>query len=105
MDTIDNRYTYLNHTHIHTYNSRYISQGIAEASQVFFRDAHVLPTYIVMWNYCRRDQKQAHRCLIAVYLGINAINPLVAFYNIHGRKREVLFFYLVPDITRDFNTT
>jgi hypothetical protein len=27
--------------------------------------------------------------------------PLVAFYDIHGRKREVLFFYFVPDTTRD----
>jgi hypothetical protein len=30
-----------------------------------------------------------------------AINPLVAFYGIHGGKREVLFFYFVPDVTRD----
>jgi hypothetical protein len=30
-----------------------------------------------------------------------AINPLVAFYDIHGGKREVLFFYFVPDTTRD----
>jgi hypothetical protein len=34
--------------------------------------------------------------------GVSAINPLVAFYDIHGGKREVLFFYLVPDTTRDF---
>jgi hypothetical protein len=27
--------------------------------------------------------------------GVSAINPLVAFYDIHGRKREVLFFYFV----------
>jgi hypothetical protein len=33
--------------------------------------------------------------------GVSAINPLVAFYDIHGGKREVLFFYLVPDTTRD----
>jgi hypothetical protein len=39
--------------------------------------------------------------------GVNAVNPLVAFYDIHGRKREVLFFYLsrtpheaVPDTTQ-----
>jgi hypothetical protein len=32
--------------------------------------------------------------------GVNAINPL-AFYDIHGKKREVLFFYFVPDTTRD----
>jgi hypothetical protein len=34
--------------------------------------------------------------------GVSAINPLVAFYDIHGGKREVLFFYFVPDITRDY---
>jgi hypothetical protein len=33
--------------------------------------------------------------------GVSAINPLVAFYDIHGGKREVLLFYFVPDTTRD----
>jgi hypothetical protein len=33
--------------------------------------------------------------------GVSAMNPLVAFYDIHGGKREVLFFYFVPDTTRD----
>jgi hypothetical protein len=33
--------------------------------------------------------------------GVSAINPLVAFNDIHGGKREVLFFYFVPDTTRD----
>jgi hypothetical protein len=33
--------------------------------------------------------------------GVSAINPLVAFYDIHGGKREKLFFYFVPDTTRD----
>jgi hypothetical protein len=33
--------------------------------------------------------------------GVSAINPLVAFYDIHGGEREVLFFYFVPDTTRD----
>jgi hypothetical protein len=32
---------------------------------------------------------------------VSAINPLVAFYDIYGEKREVLFFYFVPDTTRD----
>jgi hypothetical protein len=31
--------------------------------------------------------------------GVSAINALVAFYDIHGGKREVLFFYFVPDET------
>jgi hypothetical protein len=34
--------------------------------------------------------------------GVSTINPLVAFYDIHGKKREVLFFYFVLDTTRDF---
>jgi hypothetical protein len=33
--------------------------------------------------------------------GVSAINPLVAFCDIHGGKREVLFFYFVTDTTRD----
>jgi hypothetical protein len=33
--------------------------------------------------------------------GVSAINPFVAFYDIHRGKREVLFFYFVPDTTRD----
>jgi hypothetical protein len=32
--------------------------------------------------------------------GVSAINPLVALYDIHGGKREVLFFYFVLDTTR-----
>jgi hypothetical protein len=35
--------------------------------------------------------------------GVSTVNPLVAFYNIHGRKREVLFFYFVPDTTPQIN--
>jgi hypothetical protein len=35
--------------------------------------------------------------------GVSALNPLVAFYDIHGGKREVLFFYFVPDTTRDYH--
>jgi hypothetical protein len=37
--------------------------------------------------------------------GVSAINPLVAFYDIHGGMREVLFFYFVPDTTRDMLKT
>jgi hypothetical protein len=32
--------------------------------------------------------------LLQYILGVSAIDPLVAFYDIHGGKREVLFFYL-----------
>jgi hypothetical protein len=33
--------------------------------------------------------------------GVSAINPLVAFYDINGGKREVMRSYFVPDTTRD----
>jgi hypothetical protein len=33
---------------------------------------------------------------------VSVFNPLVAFYDIHGGKREVLFFHFVPDTTQDF---
>jgi hypothetical protein len=39
--------------------------------------------------------------LLQTISGVSAINPLVAFNDIHGGKREVLFFYFVPDTTRD----
>jgi hypothetical protein len=32
---------------------------------------------------------------------VNAVNPLVAFYDIHGRKEEVIFFCSLPDTTGD----
>jgi hypothetical protein len=38
--------------------------------------------------------------LLQSILGVSAINLLVAFYDIHGGKREVLFLYFVTD-TRD----
>jgi hypothetical protein len=34
--------------------------------------------------------------------GVSAINPSMAFYDIHGRKGEVLFFYFVPVTTREY---
>jgi hypothetical protein len=36
--------------------------------------------------------------------GGNVVNPLVAFYDIHGRKREVLFYSSVPDTTHTGNS-
>jgi hypothetical protein len=35
--------------------------------------------------------------------GVSAINSLVAFYDIHEVKREVIFFHFIPDTTRDFD--
>jgi hypothetical protein len=35
--------------------------------------------------------------------GVSAINLLVTFYDIHGEKSQVIFFYFVPNTTRDNN--
>jgi hypothetical protein len=40
---------YLLHTYIHTYHSRFIPEGVAEASQIFLRHAHVIP--IIYYYY------------------------------------------------------
>jgi hypothetical protein len=32
---------------------------------------------------------------------VSDINPLVAFYNIHGGTRDVLFYYFIQDTTQD----
>jgi hypothetical protein len=39
--------------------------------------------------------------LLQSITGGDAVNLLVTFYDIHGRKREVLLFYFVPATTRD----
>jgi hypothetical protein len=81
-------------TYIHTYQSRFIPEGVAELSLIFPQDTHVLPKLVSYEERSRRDRWS----LIAVWSqsisGVNAINPLATFYDIHGRKREVLFFYL-----------
>jgi hypothetical protein len=35
---------------------------------------------------------------------VSGINPLATFYDIHGGKREMLFFYFVPDTTTKQST-
>jgi hypothetical protein len=37
---------YFNYIYIHTYHARFIPEGFAEASQIFLRDAHVLPKLV-----------------------------------------------------------
>jgi hypothetical protein len=39
-----------NVTYIHACHSHFIPKGVAEASQIFLRDAHVLPFYLAMRN-------------------------------------------------------
>jgi hypothetical protein len=62
---------------------------------------HVLPKLVTYVKHCRQTGKP-FAALLQSISGVSAINPLVAFY--HGGKREVLFFYSVPDTTRDRTT-
>jgi hypothetical protein len=89
--------------YIHTYHSRFIPEGVAEVSQIFLRDTHVVPKLVSYEEHCRRTGGKPIAVLLQTISGVSGINPLVAFYDIHGGKREVLFFYFVPDTTtRDF---
>jgi hypothetical protein len=48
--------TYLpNRLYIHTYHSRFISEGVAEGSQILLQDAHVLPKLLSYEEYNSRD--------------------------------------------------
>jgi hypothetical protein len=42
--------------YIHTYHSRFIPEGVAELSQIFLRDTHVLPKLVSYEEHCRRDR-------------------------------------------------
>jgi hypothetical protein len=90
-------------THIHAYiplrpYPRRGSRGIS--------DIPLRPTFYQNKLAMRNTADVTGGKPIAVFLqsisgGVSFINPLVAFYDIHGGKREVLFFYFVPDTTRD----
>jgi hypothetical protein len=42
--------------YIHTYHSRFIPEGVAEVSQIFLRDTHVLPKLVSYEEHCRGDR-------------------------------------------------
>jgi hypothetical protein len=83
------------------YHSRFISKRVSERSQIFLRD-----TLFYQNNLARRNTADVTggKPIIVIsqsISGVSADNLLVAFYDIHGRKREVLFFCSVPNTTQD----
>jgi hypothetical protein len=54
-----------------------------------------------MWNTVDVTGGRLIAVLLQSISGVSAINPLVVFYDIHGGKRKVLFFYFVPDTFGD----
>jgi hypothetical protein len=85
--------------YINTFHSRFIPEGAAEASQIFFY--YSLQNYLAMRDTADVTGGKPIAVWSQSILGVSAINPLDAFYDIHRRKGEVLFFYFVPDTTRD----
>jgi hypothetical protein len=41
---------------LHTYHSSFIPEGVAEASQIFLRNAQVLPKLVSCEEYCTRER-------------------------------------------------
>jgi hypothetical protein len=85
--------------YIHTYHLRFILEGAAETSQIFLRDTFY-QNYIAMSNTAYVTGGKPIDVRSQFISEVNAVNPSVAFYDIHGKKNEVLFFYFVPDTTR-----
>jgi hypothetical protein len=42
--------------YIQKYHSRFIPEGVAEATQIFLQDAQLLPKLFSYEQYCRRDR-------------------------------------------------
>jgi hypothetical protein len=79
----------------------FIPEGVAKASQIFLRDAKFYQNYSAMRNTAKVTGGKPIAVWSQSIAGVNAIDPLVAFYDIHGKKREVLFFYFLSDTTQD----
>jgi hypothetical protein len=61
--------------------------------EIFLHQNHI---YILIQKYYHlRKVGTAYMVTTRLISGVSAINPLVDFYDIHGRKREVLFLYFV----------
>jgi hypothetical protein len=88
-------------TYIDTNHLRFIPEGVAEVSQIFLRDPTFYQKEIAVRTTAVTGDKPI-AVLLQCISGVTAINSLVAFYDIHGGKREVLFVYFVPDTTRDY---
>jgi hypothetical protein len=58
--------------------------------QIFLQDPHDLPKLVSYEEHCRREIDKPIAVLLQSISGVNAINPLVAFYDIHGRIIGVL---------------
>jgi hypothetical protein len=83
--------------YVNTFHSRLIPKGVAEVSQIFLRDAHVLPKLLrydssLLHTADMTGDKSIAVCSQSIS-GASAVNPLAAFYDIHGRKRGAILLF------------
>jgi N-acyl-D-aspartate/D-glutamate deacylase len=71
-------------------------------NQRHLRYSSEIPTFYQNYLAMRNTAGVTGGKSIAIISGRDAVNPLVAFYDIHARKGEVVLFYLVADTTRDY---
>jgi hypothetical protein len=90
------------HTYIHTTHAL-SPKGWKRYLRYSSETPPFYPNYLAMSNTAFVSGGKPIAVCSQSISGVNAINPLVAFYDIHGRKSEVLFFYFVPHTTRDLN--
>jgi hypothetical protein len=87
---------------IHTHHSRFIPEGVAKTSQILLRDTHILPELLATKNTVEVTGGKPVAIQLQSISGVlTPVNHLVAFYDIRGRKGEVLFFCSISDTTRD----
>jgi hypothetical protein len=85
--------TYYSHIYIHLYlyfHLRLIPEGVAEASQI--RALSYYQNDLATWNTADVTGGKPIDVWLQSISGGDAVNPLVPFYDIYGRKREVPFF-------------
>jgi hypothetical protein len=76
-------------------HSRFIPKRVAEASQIFLGDAHVLPKYLAMSNTAQVTSGKPIAVWSQSILGVNAINTLGATFTISMEERERCYSFIL----------
>jgi hypothetical protein len=91
----------LNHVHLFLTYIHPTHALSPKGQQRYLRYSSETPTFYHNKNTADVTDGKSIAVLLQSILGVIAINPLFAFYDTHGGKREVLFFYFASDTTRD----
>jgi hypothetical protein len=85
--------------YIHTYHSRFIPKRVTKSNEILLRYTTFYQNDLAMMNTADTiGDKPSATCSQSIS-DVSAVGPLVAFYDITGRKTELLIYSSVPDIT------